>query len=121
MTNTKFTPGPWKKPLHGGSGLIGKLPNGQEFQVASVGGSMFSGEGSDENSRLLWAADEANAHLIAAAPELYAALVEAQRELASINAEGGMGDYTSQLAEIDAVLAKARGEWSADDILKREG
>lgn len=123
MTDTKFTPGPWIKELS--SSIMGKLPDGTGLQVCSVGGTSFGGLLDDKTQaqRTEWAreAAEANAHLIAAAPELYAALVEARRELASINAEGGMGDYNEQLAEIEAVLAKARGEWSADDILKREG
>lgn len=122
MTETKFTPGPWTKSAWGGSSLIGKLPDGTEFQICSVGGTMFGGLLDDkaQDQRSQWAreADKANAHLIAAAPELYAALksvewltkiVDNELVLACPRCTSIDGEHFPG-CEIDEVLRKARGE-----------
>lgn len=113
MTDTKFTPGPWRVTDAAGAGCyrirtgpIGKNEYGMVIAETYLHGS----------------SDEANANLIAAAPELYAALSEAKFQIEYLHekfAETGSGN--NMLAKIDAALAKARGEWFADDILKREG
>lgn len=110
MTNTKFTPGPWR---------IGPDESSDEDEYGFCI-AIFSEE--YKNSVALRIREESNAHLIAAAPDLYAALSEAKLQIEYLHekfAETGSGN--NMLAKIDAALAKARGEWSADDILKREG
>lgn len=115
MTDTKFTPGPWRVGDDDSLQQNGDLPILRDKTLIALTYSRRPLQsGGEEETR-------ANAHLIAAAPELYAALKEARYELSVINAEGGMGDYSEQLSKFESTLAKARGEWSADEILEREG
>lgn len=118
MTNTKFTPGPWKaERIESSTKPIGLV----YMRIYAKDGSLaFAGVYKDKKVTKTTA--EANAHLIAAAPDLYAALSEAKLQIEYLHekfAETGSGN--NMLAKIDAALAKASGEWSADDILKREG
>lgn len=112
MTDTKFTPGPWRVTDAAGAGCyrIRTEPSKNDYGI-EIAETFLHGS-----------SDEANAHLIAAAPELYAALEEARLQIEYLHekfSETGSGNNV--LAKIDAALDKARGEWSADDILKREG
>lgn len=111
MTQTRFTPGPWRKEqderviwgacdpdLPGTEGMgvpvANALPNG----TRSWGILM-----SDEQI-------EANAHLIASAPELYDALEESRKTI--VAHEKFLADevFDPLFAQICAALAKARGE-----------
>ena len=61
----------------------------------------------DDGTYIGWAYNKQNAHLIAAAPELYAALESARAWADFCGAQAGLQNI---LDEIDAALAKARGE-----------
>lgn len=91
MTETKFTPGPWS------------------FRQNHSGSLDFFGEGGHRlilgNTFLI--NQDANAHLIAAAPELFEKLAKI-RGWINVDAEGPWGKRF--YAEVDALLAKARGE-----------
>lgn len=106
VSETRFTPGPWKA-----------LTNGNTFNSATVVTSKDAADGwvcevfDDSDSCTL--PDEANAHLIAAAPELYDAL----ETLLDINDNGGpFGGELYQDRVVRSIecarkaLAKARGE-----------
>ena len=120
MSETKFTPGPWKwkgEDYRGGWGwqlLVG--PNGE---------GLICGEDSDGPYQHLKAfvpidpkycetaprvhVLEANAHLIAAAPELYEALENLTR-LANFPKEASYKEVFESWGKARAALAKARGE-----------
>ena len=103
MSETKFTPGPWRIS----AGNIGNAIEAQSgknvhefddgfrilatFQPCEPTGKYLEEQ---ENAK-------ANANLIAAAPEMYAVL-------AWLNCRGGLGSDVHK--SIDAALAKARGE-----------
>lgn len=86
MSELKSTPGPWV--------------NVGGWVDAEKGGIICSLRAVDMKDE---ATSDANAHLIAAAPELY-------EMLERISAPFGREDVSDE--EIDAVLAKARGEQS---------
>lgn len=85
MTDTKFTPGPWRRGQTGNLRIYGPDGMGEHSGVVA--------EVKSKNGH-----QTANAHLIAAAPDLYEALEEV------IAATG----YSNGKAR--AALAKARGE-----------
>lgn len=96
---TKWTKGPWVvHAITNGRGVahsVGRTAVGPEYTVAKVTYIQTKPE-----------IVRANAHLIAAAPELYEALSHFE------DMEGEKSIYMSQewLREINAILAKARGE-----------
>lgn len=100
MSDTGWTPGPWS--------WIGFGPGDGSFSHLSVGTSgdrKYGGGIAEILLRAEWQKRDAlaNAHLISAAPDLYEALYGFQHVLAAHLA-------ADDLAEIDTVLAKARGE-----------
>ncbi|MBX3047003.1 MAG: hypothetical protein KF698_08415 [Anaerolineales bacterium] len=101
MSKPKFSPGPWH--INTASGV----------QIFPATGASVC------ELNILEAKEEnlANAALIAAAPELYAALD------ALVNPEEGISvkGVNQRFEEAKAILAKARGEWTAEQILEREG
>lgn len=121
MGDTKFTPGPWgvKTPIKipslpgkyyepvCGTSIIaphGKGTGLEGLNLDVVGGARICGVSSNEYHK--YADNEvclANAHLIATAPELYKEVANYARDLKE---EG----YDEAAAEVDALLAKARGE-----------
>ncbi|MBB5704327.1 hypothetical protein FHS76_004244 [Ochrobactrum daejeonense] len=94
MTETKFTPGPWMAWQPRGDESVPVRTDGLGITIAYVH------QGAITNA-------QANAHLIAAAPELYEKLAKI-RGWTNIDAEGAWGKRF--YAEVDALLAKARGE-----------
>lgn len=97
MSNTKFTPGPWKK-----SGQFG-ISIGRDHGYISA-----------QNTGCFYALveeREANAALIAAAPDLYDALEQAAEALSNCKANTGYSSmqYRAAIA-IKSALEKARGE-----------
>jgi len=104
MSNTKFTPGPWRlETVKTSCGICHKI-------------GPFPGSLRRENNACVYvdynnAANEllANAHLIGAAPELYEALVTLDQF-----ASAGSDYHGSRLRDIvHAALAKASGESEA--------
>ena len=94
MTDTKFTPGPWRAWQPRGDESVPVRTDGLGITIAYVH------QGAITNAR-------ANAHLIAAAPELYRYLAEVRKWMDTEE----FGPWEAAFcAEIDAVLAKARGE-----------
>ena len=91
MSDTKFTPGPWRYDRTNGSPTTG------EHMIAGAKPGYLA-EVRDCGSGDV----RANAHLIAAAPDLYAALEMAQLWLDV--------DGRFDMQGINAALAKARGE-----------
>lgn len=85
MTDTNWTPGPWRTDTKAGFPYDIHCANGD--MIANV-------EASSEG--------ESNAELIAAAPELYEAL--------SIAVKDGPAGYVEWLEFANEALAKARGE-----------
>nr|WP_278374567.1 hypothetical protein [Brucella anthropi] len=103
MTETKFTPGPWiaAKKHSSKVGLpIVASPHGRSIAAVTFFGLGEQFKSHDEESY-------ANAHLIAAAPELFEKLAKI-RGWINVDAEGPWGKRF--YAEVDALLAKARGE-----------
>lgn len=107
MTETKFTPGPW----------VVENPVGEEVGLTIVQDGLKPGEWTflalvakqDEadGRRISSREQRANAHLIAVAPELFEKLAKI-RGWINVDAEGPWGKRF--YAEVDALLAKARGE-----------
>lgn len=91
MSDTKFTPGPWKRDKYGS--VIGANGSDVLFRGVAVLAS-----GSDESMREA----ESNTDLLVAAPDLYEALVAIYD--AWYNLDGS--DYR----RLKAALAKANGE-----------
>lgn len=108
MSETKFTPGPWRC-----EGFEEHL--GYDCMTAGVRSGPAVLDGRDygqkschnmkEEARDVMMADAA---LIAAAPDLYAALMKAKAELEEYEQAATGGTYNSPL--LNAALAKARGE-----------
>jgi len=104
MSETKWTPGPWKVNKYGsiGAGPLGHMP-----VVGYV--EPFYGEDKRDGD------SSANASLIAAAPELYEALTNLTRFCAAYRAI--REDKSEHLARVisaaRAAIAKARGESEA--------
>jgi hypothetical protein len=103
MSETKFTPGPWRVVHSDG-----------EVYVRDVGGLIAKGakphlwEGQDARFTEELGQYVANAALIAASPDLYAALVKAKSDLEWYEQRITGESYNSP--SINAALAKARGE-----------
>lgn len=120
--DTKFTPGNWQvEPIEASykpSGLVYlRINSGKSIAFAGV----YKDKGISE------AEARANAALIAAAPELYAALemceADYMHEAEDARAEGRIASaqaYERAAKDIRAVLAKARGEMTAQQTLERE-
>lgn len=110
MTETRFTPGPWKVEGTFVYALDVPLPNLQGKTVheklnrMSASVSMYSHQTHCEDGEA-----EANAHLIAAAPELYSLLQLMLTHGEHCNWFADRGDY-ELVEQAEAVLAKARGE-----------
>ena len=108
MSNTKFTPGPWKirkergrKAFNMPPSIISESPlPGHGETVCGMGGGLIH-----------YANHEANAHLIASAPEMYEVLeiIEAAQDARS-GAEALEILSTQAEDRVSQVLAKARGE-----------
>lgn len=96
MTETKFTPGPWKWVKSNDHDWSSYDLSPGILTKDTADGTPFGDE-----------IDKANAHLIAAAPELYEKLAKI-RGWINVDAEGPWGKRF--YAEVDALLAKARGE-----------
>lgn len=90
MSASQFTPGPWA--------------------LTSMGGQTLVHVGEDRIGRVFTRNGHANAHLIAAAPELYEAVDAAREYIAAVEGEGLFVAKRNALADLDALLAKARGE-----------
>jgi hypothetical protein len=112
MSDTKFTPGPWKAffGTENNSVLLGIGEESTGEGVADCGQIYCKGKfgiwrGKDPEAR-------ANAHLIAAAPEMYEQLQSARDKVARLVAELGGDEYAVAMAcdPYDATLCKARGE-----------
>lgn len=84
MSDTKFTPGPWRAERGSTTSVI-----------------------SDATGRPVWLLQNDNASLIAAAPDLYEALRECDDFLVGLNDED---TNMTLVMKIRAALAKARGE-----------
>lgn len=100
MSQTRFTPGPWRVGTHG--------PNGC-YTVGTQQGLMTAMVAHSVNEPGQKAQAIGDAHLIAAAPELYGAL----SELADLMQGAIEGDYKPDsftLQPASEALAKARGE-----------
>lgn len=100
MTNTKYTPGPWKAVQH---------PHEHKWawtiEGADEGGQSIARMGLVNDAKAV----AANAHLIAAAPAMYALLKRAAISLQEYCAEIN-GDMNESLAcEIEATIAQAEG------------
>lgn len=106
MSDTKFTPGPWRAE-HGC--IMGKTVGGSQmrddwFRLADARGwGWLSYRGDAEEVQ------NANAHLIAESPNLYAALEKALPILRD-HLELYEGHRPSIIEEVENALAHARGE-----------
>lgn len=106
---TKFTKGPWEL-----GEATSKHPycidahcnnDGLRFELCEVLGADYEFEACEQS--------KANAHLIAAAPEMYEMLERLKKECQMFYDEFGEPsnpDYEAAFVEINALLAKARGE-----------
>ncbi len=97
MSDTKFTPGPWRYTKAAPSGDRGIHAEGTGIFAEAYADIRHAGENNAAEA-------EANARLIAAAPDLYAAL-----DLVLAVDPDGAGIWDAQNAA-RAALAKARGE-----------
>lgn len=120
MIETRFTPGPWEVCKSGACPCkqIWSIPG--DFPVATGNGVHVGAVHTHmaDAPDLIYASlsddvRKANVALIAAAPDLYAALQVAKSHLLTHFGQFGLsGDeiYVAVGTEIDAALAKARGE-----------
>jgi hypothetical protein len=102
MSETKFTPGPWEyipSNKHHGPYVCG--PFGGDICDCYIRNG-----GTSRPIHFQSDCADANAQLLAAAPELYATLAEIRQWM---DAEMGAWD-AKFIAQIDALLARARGE-----------
>lgn len=113
MTETKFTPGPWRNAQ-------GKGSTTNEFRIAAGDVMILDGCGCCFSPWLLGSEaggdDEAvaNGRLMVAAPDLYAALVRNREALVAACEHVGMWpEACAQIQEADAALSRARGEAAA--------
>lgn len=109
MNDPKFTPGPWRT-VEDAQGICGIMdPTKQGVAVAWLSSSYepmngYIGEASPEIGS---PERQANAHLIEVAPGMYAQLERVRSAISCF----WSGDIRDELmAEITALLAKARGE-----------
>lgn len=104
MSETKFTPGPWR--------TVRPSDNPTKLYVRDCGGLIAEGpfpshyEGQDERFAKEVDQYEANARLIAAAPELYEALDQILDDMGN----DGLSCCQAAKDQARAALAKARGE-----------
>lgn len=110
MTETKFTPGPWR--VEGGTTVVWGACNHDDLSDYGMGYPVTDCRITPISNSSWCQGPEyeegyANAHLIAAAPELYEKLAKI-RGWINVDAEGAWGKRF--YAEVDALLAKARGE-----------
>ena len=96
---TKWTPGPWTLSADTSPRVMGPSKHGENV-VAKVYFREFTN------------LTQANAHLIAAAPELYEALKEAQKDFCERHCADLDGDHWEECTDMQAALAKARGDQS---------
>lgn len=100
MSETKFTPGPWKAvSFNGNSLVVTELIVHEKESIALLG---TCGE-----------KQQANARLISAAPDMYKALEHALSDIDQIDELckiAGVHKFTIMRQEIQGVLEKARGE-----------
>lgn len=114
MTDTKFTPGPWRVANNGRKGK--KTPTFRIWRndPNQPDGDNFRNTGYASISSHV--SGESNAHLIAAAPELYAALEWYEARLGNVRKITPEGEKSRNELDRDfgdrarAALAKARGE-----------
>ena len=118
MSETKFTPGPWRVIRTGPCGpaserfWVGKdAPNPEWRGPSSIGDAVqnmdhvFEGNGRDTGEA------KANAHLIAAAPEMFSALEIIIKSHDESIQRGGDGLLTyDQVREARLAISKAKGE-----------
>ncbi|AEY69679.1 hypothetical protein V19_10 [Brucella phage V_19] len=96
MSGAKFTKGPWEW-------VKSKNDNWSSYDLSPGILTKDTADGTPFGDEI----DRANAHLIAAAPELYRNLEEVRKWMD----EDDLGPWEAAFcAEIDALLAKARGE-----------
>jgi hypothetical protein len=100
MSETKFTPGPWRLADHSYTFIISKPGDGYITRdVCRMDASTMSAF-----------QQKANAHLIAAAPELYEALEELHAQQNGPPLEKYKTRWEKAMRKTEAALAKARGE-----------
>lgn len=97
MTDTKFTPGPWRAWQPRGDESVPVRTDGLGITIAYVH------QGAITNAR-------ANASLIAASPEMFEALDHAEAVMSIVLPRSHTAEYIECLDKIRAALAKARGE-----------
>lgn len=103
MTETKFTPGPWRAFKNSSFWEIVS----DEGQIGDVCASDFLGDGTQAPNPVA----ASNAHLIAAAPELYAALEAYHFHFGPLEDNYMLHpDARNCMKLAIAALAKARGE-----------
>lgn len=111
MSELKATPGPWEVFIDDSGDEWTGWPisisqiNDEEKTIVRTGGQ-WPYEWDAEVSKV---EAVSNAHLIAAAPELYEELEKARKIIQHLIDDGYMG-YIFQRGDIEAALAKARGE-----------
>ncbi|MCR4338344.1 MAG: hypothetical protein NUW01_00495 [Gemmatimonadaceae bacterium] len=113
MSETKFTEGPWivereeNEPEAGEEWRMRVMSLGEERYLSLIEGAYFVIDPSVRPGE-----NEANANLIAAAPDLYAALNDlfATMEHDLRRRVSPTSGYAALIAEVEAALAKARGE-----------
>jgi hypothetical protein len=106
MSETKWTPGPWRIEPPGDL-----IEDG--YSVLAECGSFCITVPAETHDYEHGSRDEADARLIAAAPEMYEALLNLSNEMAFLlkrnpSKDGGL--YRVAVDEARAALAKARGE-----------
>ncbi|WP_175724712.1 hypothetical protein [Burkholderia ambifaria] len=110
MSNANHTPGPWTFSRWDQFGDA-------RFYVSQQDGAPYTPNYSDVATLIaetvsgdLVRVQEANARLIAAAPELLDLLIKARRYVGMVTEIAGDDPIFGVMDEIDAVIAKARGE-----------
>ncbi|EXL06555.1 hypothetical protein BG46_15845 [Brucella anthropi] len=102
MTETKFTPGPWK--TFNGTDVFPVAVTEGWFYIADCDPS--NAPMSRDDDGMSYAQAQANARLIAAAPDLYEMLSDCISSMQAIGVKGLDQEIKNGLA----ALAKARGE-----------
>jgi len=100
MSDTEFTPGPWR--LGYAHAVVADSTEGLTIR-GSIKPEYYGG------NMIAESVAPANCHLISAAPELYEALQGTVRILDALLSEGFTG-YVEDSRKVKAALAKARGE-----------
>lgn len=119
MTETKFTPGPWRladdydNALHICSPWSSNVrPESSDTYGSCLGAHICQVRHQGEDAPVVKLSQaKANAHLIAAAPELYEALKRGLKALSfAVEHAGGDPETHYCCVQMRAALAKARGE-----------